>query len=365
LSKLLGLQAAVVGAGVSGLCTALALRRAGARVTVYTAEPAAETASGVAAGMLAPAMECALEQGDGAGFGILRAGRDRWLEIAPSLGAPIELNRAGALWVGLDGDEPVLEGIGERLRAAGAAAERVDAARAAAIVPGLAAEIVGGVFTPEDWTLSPRRVLDAICGALRAEGGELVSAQVSPGAGLRLEAGREAIRADVVVLAPGAGTGRLEALAPELKHIVPVKGQLLAFAGGPMSGVTLRTAGVYIAPQAEGAVAGATMEFGAADRRLDGAALSTLRREAARLLPHLQTAPADGRAGVRATTPDGWPLIGRSRRPGVWLAAGMRRNGWLLAPLAADLLVAQLSGEGGARWSERFDPSRFEPLEAA
>jgi glycine oxidase len=49
--------------------------------------------------------------------------------------------------------------------------------------------------------------------------------------------------------------------------------------------------------------------------------------------------------GVRAATPDGLPLVGRSSTPGVWIAAGARRNGWLLAPLIAKVLTAALTDD--------------------
>jgi glycine oxidase len=49
--------------------------------------------------------------------------------------------------------------------------------------------------------------------------------------------------------------------------------------------------------------------------------------------------------GVRASTPDGLPLVGWSATPGVMLAVGARRNGWLLAPLVADLVAAYLKGD--------------------
>jgi glycine oxidase len=53
------------------------------------------------------------------------------------------------------------------------------------------------------------------------------------------------------------------------------------------------------------------------------------------------------------------PLVGPSRTPGVLLAAGMRRNGWLLAPLVAAIVVAQLLGEPTPEAAALFDPGRF------
>jgi glycine oxidase len=47
---------------------------------------------------------------------------------------------------------------------------------------------------------------------------------------------------------------------------------------------------------------------------------------------------------VRATTPDGLPLVGASSQPDLVLALGARRNGWLLAPMIAAAVVEALAG---------------------
>ena len=54
------LPIAVIGAGALGAATALALARTGAKVILIDGSPLGRNASGVAAGMLAPAMESAL-----------------------------------------------------------------------------------------------------------------------------------------------------------------------------------------------------------------------------------------------------------------------------------------------------------------
>ena len=64
-------------------------------------------------------------------------------------------------------------------------------------------------------------------------------------------------------------------------------------------------------------------------------------------------------AGLRPGTPDNAPIIGRS--PGdpriVW-ATGHYRNGVLLAPVTADLVVAELAGEPA---EHAFGPSASPP----
>jgi glycine oxidase len=64
-------------------------------------------------------------------------------------------------------------------------------------------------------------------------------------------------------------------------------------------------------------------------------------------------------AGVRAATPDGLALVGRSAAPRVILATGARRNGWLLAPLIASAVAACVLGRDPGALAARLDPARF------
>jgi glycine oxidase len=106
-------------------------------------------------------------------------------------------------------------------------------------------------------------------------------------------------------------------------------------------------------------MAGATMEEGRADRGADRATAQRLRFAAARLFPALLNASYTAAAGVRAATRDGLPLVGPWRRPGVILACGARRNGWLLAPLMAQVIVERLLGGPASPAARAFDPARF------
>jgi glycine oxidase len=51
--------------------------------------------------------------------------------------------------------------------------------------------------------------------------------------------------------------------------------------------------------------------------------------------------------------------VGGSQAPGVVLAVGARRNGWLLAPLVAQMAAACVLGGDLGPYARRFDPLRF------
>lgn len=359
-TDLKGLTVVVAGAGALGLAVAVRLAQAGARVTVCDPAAAADNASGVAAGMLAPAFESVLDPVGGDGLALLRAARDAWPALLDAIGGPPDaLDRSGALLAVREADLGRLDGVRERMSALGLESQWLDRPSLRALQPGLAQDLAAGVFTADDWRLEPRAVLPAMNAGLERAGGRRVRAALARTAqGWRLD-GR-AIAADLVVIATGAAKAGLAAGAPELGALEPVKGQILHFQGPPWGGPSLRSLDGYIAPHRGGAIAGASMEVGRDDRVLDPAVLAGLQARAAALVPALASVPAQASAGVRAATPDGLPLVGRSAGDArTILAAGARRNGWLLAPLVAEIVVALAAGRPAPAFAAALDPRRF------
>jgi glycine oxidase len=332
MNELKGLRVVVAGAGAIGSVAALVLARRGAQVLL--ADPAArgDNASGVAAGMLAPACEALLDPKSAGHFLLLKDARDAWDRALPDLAEMID--RSGAI---LQAPDP--QAVLSRAEAAGMAVEPIGEADARRRATGLAA--AGPfLFTPEDWRLEPEAMLDALHARLSEAGGAIT----------RADLGARAFDADVLIQATGPGSGDLE----------PIKGQILRFPGaGPRRGPVVRGEGVYVVPSALGAVAGATMEEGRSDRDIDPDAVARLAAGARRLFPALEAAAVEARAGVRAATPDGLPIVGPGEGEGVLVARGARRNGWLLAPLIAEVLLDRLAGRPASAAAAAFDPRRL------
>jgi glycine oxidase len=349
MTDLTGARIVVAGAGVFGLATALAAAWAGARVDLYDPRLARRrslgNASSVAAGMLAPAFEAVLDPASAGHFDLLRQGRDLWPGLLARLEASDALVRSGALYVADGGQAEAAGRIAAALAAAGAEAQALSPAAARQAQPALGRDPAAAVYTPEDWRLDPRRLLPAMVDALVRARGRL-HADPAP----------TATGGDALILATGAGEGAR--LAPELAVLTPIGGQVLHLSAGPRDGPALRYAGGYLAPQAGGAVVGATMEPGRRPSRASPAAVARLRHAAAAWVPEVAAIPGVGRAGVRASTPDGLPLAGASTRAGLFLATGARRNGWLLAPLAAEAVLAAVAGARHPA-AALVDPQRF------
>jgi glycine oxidase len=215
------------------------------------------------------------------------------------------------------------------------------------LAPGIASDLQG-LLIREDWRLEPLAALAALRRATEALGVEF-TAQTVHGPG----------EADWLVAATGAGRDLAQAI-PELAHLSPIKGQILRYSDRRGGSISLRGEDAYAVPGSEGLAVGATMEPGATDTKPDLVTLQPLVSAAERLFPGLEGATFGVSAGVRAATGDGLPMVGFSQTPGVILALGARRNGWLLAPLVAEIVTACAMGRDSGPYGARLDPARFD-----
>lgn len=326
----------IAGAGVLGLTTALALADAGCRVTVR--DPGGPNASGVAAGMIAPVFEAVLDAAARPHFNLLLAARDLWPALAARAG--ITLDRSGAIAVGAD---PWLDAVAGGFATLHLTPTAISADTAIALTPALVPGRHSALMTREDWQLDALSALAALTAAAAA-------------AGVMFEPGRVEARggADVTVIATGAHASNL---APELAQLTPIKGHIVRM-GGPTQGAVVRGEHVYVTSGAE-TVFGATMEPGRDDTAVDPARARPLLDAGLHLFPGLAGLHVSTSVGIRAATPDGLPMVGASVRPGTLLAVGARRNGWLLAPLVAQIITAYVTGRDPGPYATRLDPARF------
>jgi glycine oxidase len=346
----------VAGAGAVGSTIALVLARAGYSVVVVDPAEVGDNASGVAAGMLAPAFEALFDAPSRDRFELLRQARDLWVDFARSV--DLGLDRQGALAVGAREEA---SDWASAMRRFGAEARVLPPEEAGARSPRFARG--WAVFTPDDWRLEPLDALRALRRAAEASGARWVSGRV-----IRFSDGRaaldgeRAIAAGKLVVATGASHS-LTATVPEVRLLTPVKGHILRAARRERDrGPVVRGAGIYLCASSDDLILGASMETGRSDVDVDTVVVADLIGRAGQLSPDLAALDWRAAAGVRAATPDGLPLVGRSAAPHVLLAVGARRNGWLLAPLIAGVLRAALEGGPTSTVASLFDPRRLVSL---
>jgi glycine oxidase len=351
-------QVIVVGGGVIGLFCAVRLAKAGARVTLLEAETEDRRvhgagASAAAAGMLTPLGEAASPHDK-----LALTSLDLWREWQPGAEWADAVRFDGGVAVCADDNEA--RALISRATALGRKADSLNAGRFRKL-SGFDANIEHAVFVEDEGVCDPIRMLSGLAMQALAHGVIIdYDADVYD-----IEAG--AVRAHdggvhkphVVVLAPGAwATDHLKDVAPALKRVRAGKGHLVPVKLPQALGPNLRAPGFYLAQRREDAVLGATLEMDRTDRRVEQARIDELLAAAEALLPG-EVAPAGrGWAGIRPMSPDGWPLVGPSGD--VLIAAGHSRNGWLLAPITAEIITAYVFGaEIPPEWAA-LSPQRFE-----
>lgn len=334
----------VVGGGIIGLSCAWQLARAGHTATVVDAAAEPREASWAAAGMLAPHHEA---ETDTPLWRLGAAGLERWPEFLAGLGcAPQEVDwQEGGGWLRA-GSVDELDRTEARLRwlrSAGVPVDRYAPAAFARVCPHVAPG-AGALWLPGA-QVDPRLVLERLRAACRAAGVVFRVAACEALAPGLVRAGGVELPADEVVLASGAWSGRLAALAGLDLPGEPVKGQLIRLAAGLDLPGFLREGHHYLLGRGgQGVVVGATMTEAGFDRSEDPAEIRALAAWAAGVVPALaRAAIAESWTGLRPRLAGGQPVIGRVR-PGLIVATGHFRNGILLAPITGALVVSAVAG---------------------
>jgi glycine oxidase len=377
-----GYDAIFVGGGVIGLACAWRAAARGARVCVLEAERPAAGATGVAAGMLAPAGEASW--GEDALLTLNLESLRRWPGFADELERTSEVEvgfaQQGALHVALDRDEA--ESLRRRHdlhRQLGIEAEWLTGGACRKLEPGLATAVRGGTHVPGEASVDPRRVAAALLGALDRDGpsvhagARVISARQGDGSWQLGTADGRSFSGRAVVLAAGCWSGQLDWVPREATPPVrPVKGEIVTLRGSverPACDRIVAGDRVYMVPRADGRlIVGATVEEKGFDTTVTAGGIHELLREAYRLIPEVaELELAETTAGLRPGTPDNAPLIGLSASDGLLIATGHFRNGVLQAPLTADCIAALLSGEEPPVDLTPFSPQRFadSPVESA
>ena len=200
----------------------------------------------------------------------------------------------------------------------------------------------GGVWISGGLVVEPRRVLDAWTADCPRTFGRVH--QLSPdqdGWEVRAEDGRLLAVAEVVCLAGGYGS---RALWPDLQ-LEPVRGQA-SFAVHRET-PTAAAWGGYVIPTRDGLLFGATHDRDREDLEVlpedHLRNLATLAQARPTLAASLKSAELQGRAALRASTPDRGP-IASELASGLWTLTGLGGRGFTLAPLLAEHIVAGVLG---------------------
>ena len=179
---------------------------------------------------------------------------------------------------------------------------------------------------------------------------------------IELEGGRR-LRARCVVVATGAWAPLLHG-TPRTIPVRPLRGQMMALAGAPLSRPVFGFGGYLVPRPADRQVfVGSTSEAVGYEVGTTDAALNGFRDVAGHLVPALARADEVRTwSGFRPMTFDGLPIIGPDPEyPALIYACGHSRNGILLAPLTGDVVASLVAGDEIAHDLSPFSINRFPP----
>ncbi len=408
----------IAGAGVVGICCALALRRRGFSVTVVDPEaPGSQTSSGNAGGFgvtevmplsapgllwkvpgwlldplgplairwrylpqLLPWLWRFVRAGDAARVAhqaqalaaLLKPTFDDYAPLLQAAGVADSLISEGALTVYRDRDAYRRDALEwDTKRAWGVRCEELDGADVHALEPALSPDVRFGVLTP-DWrnTVDPFRLVTALAELLVREGGTLhrgrvVDAESVDGLvrSVRLEdATRVAL--DRLVVAAGVWSKplvrRLDSLDVALESERGYNTTL------PAPGITLHREVIFAerkfvaSPMAMGLRIGGAAEFAGLEAPPNYARCTALLQLAQAYLPGLRTEGGTQWMGHRPSTPDSLPVIGRSpAKANVFYAFGHGHLGLTQAATTGRLIAELACGEVPSIDVQPFAVTRF------
>jgi tRNA 5-methylaminomethyl-2-thiouridine biosynthesis bifunctional protein len=346
-------RVAIVGAGIAGAALARALRSQGVQPVVIDTVGAGAGASGNPAALVTPGLDAS--GGPMARFYAQAHARAVRLYRQTANEAIIA---QGVLRLAPDArDESRFERVARQDIFPPASVRMLDAEAACALT---GEPSPPGLMLGDSLVVDPRMVLKAWIGADLVIGDLAGFEPEGDGWRLAFADGRPAMHADAVIVAAGWGSARL---APHL-GLSPVRGQasILATPERPYPTVY----GDYLIPTRDGLLFGATHDRGddEADPRPsdDGRNLARL----AALRPHVASkvalADVQGRAAIRAATPDRLPVAGLLAEPGLFVLSGLGSRGFTTAPLLAEQLCALILGTPPplpADLAHRLSPARF------
>jgi glycine/D-amino acid oxidase-like deaminating enzyme len=374
-------DAIVIGAGVVGACSALALTNAGLKVLVIDRGPVASGTTGAGEGNILvsdkePSPELTLA---------LRS-RDAWFELDTDIGGGFELEAKGGIVVSRNEKGIAnLKKLAALQRADGIDAQEVVGKALQKLEPYLSSSVEFGVLYPQDAQCQPMLAAAQIMRAVRKRGGSFVqgenveSIDSVNGAVAGLTTNKNKYSSPIVINATGTWAGEVARLAGSDLPIMPRRGFILVTAPAPkmvhhkvydadyVANVASGDADLQSSAVVEGTASG-TILIGASRERvgfqsdLDVSILRQLARQAISLFPALQNIQLlRAYRGFRPYAPDHLPVIGEDAKvKGLWHAAGHEGAGIGLAPATGELISKLITGNKPFMDATPFSPARFQ-----
>jgi glycine oxidase len=372
-------DAIIVGGGLIGSSIAFELSFEKLRVALLDRQEPGREASWAAAGMLAPGPDSS----DTAalvplGIESLRLYPEFIAAIERASGTSVDFTRNGTFEVFRGPEAEIARNkMVAEFHHLGLPAAAMSADDARKHESSLGASTGAVAWLPEEATVDPRLLAEAVLAAAKLSGAEIrancaVNALLYEGkACTGVVAAGQKISAKQIIIAAGSFCGTIadptcEAhQQPRLQHyapVHPVRGQMLALRSEMVQlKKVLRSRHGYLVPRRDGRIiAGSTLENSGFVKQVTPQGVRQILDAALELAPALANAKiVEEWSGLRPGTPDLLPIIGPTDITGLWLATGHYRNGILLAPATAKIMRDWIvTGKSNFK-AESFSPLRF------
>lgn len=360
----------IAGAGMAGLGTALALAALKRKVLVVTRKSVKGESSPAAGGILDPLLEM-----KPASFFLpfcMRAFRSwpkelRFLE--KKTGLKIGYQKNGVLYAALSlKDEKILASRYRWQKKIGIKTQWMTRKECLKKEPLLSLNVRAGLFYPEIGRVQPRILLKVLSAAARKLGvqfcytDEFPKVKIQKGEVAGIQAGSIFYSAPAVVNATGSWAGNSQGLGPAVP-VKPARGQILILKKGKLKikNILHTVDGGYIVPwDPDSLLIGSTVEFSGFKPEVTSLGRKIIREKNQRLVPSLAACEEmDSWAGLRPFPKDRYPLIGPTRIPGLYMAAGYYRSGILIGLYAGKLLARGIVSGKMPTELRLLDPRRF------
>ncbi|BBC23086.1 glycine oxidase ThiO [Pseudanabaena sp. ABRG5-3] len=323
----------VIGGGIIGLATAIALAQKGANVTVIEREICGKGATWAAAGMLAP--EAERLEGTLLDFGI--RSRDMYPKWIANLMRLSGLD-CGYWCCGMIA--PSLEESDRQIISQHP--KYINREESHKRQSGLGESVLGSLWLPEDGQVNNRKLATALLATARflsikiLEGVTVYQIVRDAQRVTHLDTSVGNLQGDRYILATGAWTRSLLPLP-----VKPIKGQMLSvFDRDRQLQRVIYAPSCYIVPRQDGKIViGATVEDNGFAQGNTAAGLAQLLNRAIAVYPAIANMPiTETWWGFRPHAPNEIPILGASDYENLILATGHYRNGILFAPITAKLI---------------------------
>lgn len=361
----------IVGGGIIGLSLAQELALQKLSVTVLERGQMGQESSSAGAGILAPRAEM---EAAGPLAQLLLASRkiypDFVRQVSERSGMDIDFKISGLLSVALNLEQEVELGRKRQQQTElGLEVQSLSREETLRIESALNPELLSALYFPDEGYVDNRQLVEAVRLVCLELGVQLVpdckvlavKAEQNKVSGVETTSGFFA--SERVVIAAGSWSGEVPTGLPYAIPVRPARGQMVVIRmPEPALKHVVYGAFGYLVPRKDGRILlGSTVEWVGFDKRVTLEGVQQIIASAVSLAPALRSSTfVDCWAGFRPFCEGGLPVLGPTELDGFYFATGHFRNGLLLAPITAKLMLDLIVAGNIPKILEPFLPNRFQ-----